>query len=46
MIPWDNDQCDPGLHAAAAMILSCKQMILFLEDTKWYLKLFFFIALK
>lgn len=34
LIPWHNNQCDPGLHAAAVMILSCKQMTLFLEDTR------------
>jgi len=36
----------PGLYAAAVMILSCKQMTLFLEDTRWCLKLFLFIAVK
>lgn len=46
MIPWHNNQCDPGLQAAAVMILNCKQMILFLEDTRWCLQLFLFIALK
>lgn len=46
MIPWHNNQCNPGLHAAAFMILSSKQTTLFLEDTRWCLKLFLFIALK
>lgn len=46
MILWHNYECDPGLNAAAVMILSCKQMTLFLEDTRWYPKLFLFIALK
>lgn len=46
MIPWHNNQCNPGLHAAAVTILSCKQMTLFLEDTRWCLKLFLFVALK
>lgn len=46
VIPWHSNHCNPGLHAAAVMILSCKQMTLFLEDTRWCLKLFLFIAWK
>lgn len=40
VILWHNNQCNPGLYAAAVTILSCKQMMLLLEDTRWCLKLF------
>lgn len=40
VILWHNYEYDPGLNAAAVMILSCKQMTPFLEDKRWCLKLF------